>query len=342
MKIAFVNTEPGDPEFFRENLRSHHVDFPSSLPRVPDDCEILSVFVHDQVDTVFLERRRALRMIATRSTGYDHIDLQSCRSRNILISNVPTYGENTVAEHAFGLILALSRRLQESILAAQRPDFSTAEIRGCDLKGKTLGVIGTGRIGLHAIRMARGFGMKVVAFDVVPQPHLADLLGFQYLTLSALLKSSHVVSIHCPLTPENVHLLDREKFAICRKGVLIINTARGGLIDTDALAEALDSGIVGGAGLDVLEGELTLLRGPTMLEVANPEPATSLEEVFLKEPAKLQEIKQIGKNKALIARPNVIFTPHIAFNSVEAVRRINQTALDNIQAFLRGEPTNVV
>ncbi|MGA8658783.1 MAG: NAD(P)-dependent oxidoreductase [Chthoniobacterales bacterium] len=342
MKIAFVNTEARDPEFFRDNLPDHDLDFPSSLIRVADDCEILSVFVHDQVDEIFLNTRHALRMIATRSTGYDHLDLSACRARNILISNVPTYGENTVAEHAFALILALSRRLQESILAAQQPDFSAAEIRGFDLKGNTLGAIGTGRIGLHAIRMARGFGMNVVAFDVAPQHHLADLLGFQYLSLNALLESSHVVSIHCPLTPDNFHLLDRAKLAKCRRGVLIINTARGGLIDTDALTEALDSGIVGGAGLDVLEDELTLIRGQSTTQAANLQPPTSLEEAFLKDPAKLQEIKHVAKNRALIARPNVIFTPHIAYNSVEAVRRINQTTVHNIQVFLRGEPANVV
>ncbi len=257
---------------------------------------------------------------------------------------MPTYGENTVAEHAFALILSLSRRLRQSILAAKEPRFSAEAIRGFDLKGKTIGVIGTGHIGLHAIRVARGFGMQVLGCDTAPQSHLADLLGFEYTTLGDLLRRSQIITLHCPLRPDNYHLLNRQTFAECARGALIINTARGALIDTDALIEALNAGIVGGAGLDVLDGEMTSVRTPhlniTEQVLKELHSGISPEEHRLKHPDRIRKLLEVMRNKALISRPNVVFTPHIAFNSFEAVERINHTTVDNIRAFLSGRPIN--
>jgi D-lactate dehydrogenase len=346
MKVAFVSTESQEQAFFKQRLSEQELEFVESIGKVSVDVEVLSVFIYDNVDKSFLDAHPAIRLICTRSTGFDHIEIGACAQRGILVSNVPSYGENTVAEHTLALILMLSRRIRESIVAGQDPKFLMASIRGFDLKGKILGIIGTGRIGLHVIRLAGAFGMEVRAFDVAPQFHLCDLLGFRYTTFECLLEQCHILSLHCPLNSENYHLLNREAFAKCRKGVIIINTACGPLIDTEALLESLDTGIVAGAGLDVLEGELATLRTSSE-EVKRQidreaERNRSPEENRLKKPEKIQELQALAQNKALIERANVIFTPHVAFNSVEALHRINMATYLNIHGFVNGSPTNLI
>ena len=339
MKLCFVTREREDQTYFESHLGMHDLEFVREMPAAGEGTEVLSVFVHDRVDQAALQKMPALRLVATRSTGFDHIDLEACRRRDILVANVPTYGENTVAEHAFALILALSRRLKESVDAVAHPHRAVSTFRGFDLKGKTLGVIGTGRIGLHAARMGLGFGMRVVAFDVRPQPYLADLLGFAYRPWQDLLRAAHVLTLHCPLTPDNHHLIDRKALATCPSGVILINTARGALVDTVALLEALNAGQVGGAGLDVLEGELTLLgKGHDQLLSKG----TVLEEARVRDPAQLETLRALALNRDLITRSNVVFTPHVAFNSTEAVQRINETTLENMQGFFHQTPLNLV
>jgi len=344
MKVGFVSTEAQEQAFFKQRLPEHELQFADLIETVSANTEILSVFIYDKIDRSFLDAHRAIRLICTRSTGFDHIDLDACVERGILVSNVPSYGENTVAEHTLALILMLSRRIRESILAGQDPMFSMTAIRGFDLKGKTLGVIGTGRIGLHVIRLASAFGMEVRAFDVDPQLHLCDLLGFRYTTLECLFEQCLILSLHCALRPENYHLLNRDAFAKCRKGVIIINTAHGSLIDTDALLESLDAGIVAGAGLDVLEGEVAKLRASPeeLKKQINQEAHESPEEDRLKEPQKIRELESLAQNKALIERANVVFTPHVAFNSVDSLHRISATTSANIQAFVDGSPSNLI
>jgi D-lactate dehydrogenase len=225
--------------------------------------------------------------------------------------------------------------------------FSFEELRGFDLHGKTLGVVGTGRIGLHVIRLARSFGMDVVAFDSQPVDVIASLLGYTYTSLDEVLRRSHVLSLHVPLTPATVHLLNRDAFAKCRDGVIVINTARGGVIDTAALLDALDSGRVGGAGLDVLEDERVFQKAASSLitdqivEFLHADPG-SPEERHQRDPERLEELRTLGRNEALLARPDVVFTPHIAFNSVEAVERIDQVTIENIRAFVAGTPINTI
>ena len=342
MKVGFVSTEAQEQAFFKQRLQEHELEFADLIEKVSADTEILSVFIYDKIDRSFLDAHRAIRLICTRSTGFDHIDLDACAERGILVSNVPSYGENTVAEHTLTLTLMLSRRIRESILAGQDPKFSMKAIRGFDLRGKTLGVIGTNRIGLHVIRLACAFGMEVRAFDVAPQLYLGDLLGFRYTTLECLFEQCLILSLHCPLRAENYHLLNRDAFAKCRKGVIIINTAHGSLIDTDALLEALDAGVVAGAGLDVLEGEVAKLGAAPEELKKQINAHQSPEEDGLKEPQKIRELQALAKNKALIERANVIFTPHVAFNSVDSLHRVNVTTSMNIQTFVDGSPSNLI
>ena len=263
---------------------------------------------------------------------------------NITIANVPTYGDHTVAEHTFALILTLSRRLRETIRPPGETDrVAYSDVRGFDLRDKTLGVVGAGRIGRHVIRIARAFGMRVLAFDpYLPIP--ADQEGgFEYVPFETLLAESHVITLHLPGRAETHHLLNADAFARCRPGVLIVNTSRGSLIDTEALLDALDGGQVGGAGLDVLEEDSLIRQEPTRLigaQIINrlrslnaggdPWPTTR--------PTGPGKSKELLRNKRLLARPEVIFTPHVAFNSVEANARINGRTVENIRQFLRGEP----
>ncbi len=346
MIICFLETEPSEESFFAENLKGHDVRFAASLDEVEPDVEAISPFIYSRITPEFLETHPNLRFIATRSTGYDHIDLAACKARGVEISTVPTYGDNTVAEHTFALILAISRRMRESMNANKGDQFSYEAVRGFDLNQKTIGIIGSGRIGLHAIRIAKAFNMNVIAYDLSPRPFMGDLLGFEYVPLDVLLARSDIISLHIPLLPATVHLLDRAAFAKCKEGVIVINTARGGLIDTDALIEALDSGVVGGAGLDVLEEEHVLQREAMNLigeQIVNRlQSGMDPEELRASESDRIDELQRLIRNTDLIGRPNVVFTPHVAFNSVEAVQRINDTTLENLRNFIAGTPTNLV
>ncbi len=204
------------------------------------DAEIVSTFIYSKLDRQVLEKLPSLRLIATRSTGFDHIDMEYCAERGIAVANVPSYGENTVAEHVFALLLAISHRLPEAMERAQRGQFSPEGSQGFDLAGKTLGVIGTGRIGQHVIRIARGFQMDVLAHDVAPDPDLAGRLGFRYVGLDDLYAAADIVSLHVPSLPETRAHARPDAFRRMKDGVVVINTARGDLIDTRALIQRAD------------------------------------------------------------------------------------------------------
>ena len=291
-----------------------------------DDAQIISVFIYSNLDAPLLSQLPSLRIIATRSTGYDHIDMAYCRERNIVVSNVPSYGANTVAEHTFALLLSLSRNIYQARERTLRNDFSFHGLQGFDLMGKVLGVIGTGQIGQHVIRIAKGFEMQVLAYDPHQSAEASERLGFEYVGLDELLAHSDVVSLHCPLTPATQHLIGKPAFQKMKSGVTLINTARGGLIDTEALLWALDAGIVAGAGLDVLEEEEAVREERELLSGRF-------------DGAKLQAVL---RNHVLAKHERVIITPHIAFNSCEAVERILQTTVENISAYLAAAPSNVV
>ena len=295
------------------------------LPQL-SEVEILSPFIYSRLTEETLGRLPKLRLIATRSTGYDHIDLSACRRRGIAVANVPSYGENTVAEHAIALMMALARRLPRAIAQTRNLDFSWSALEGNDAQGKTFGVLGAGHIGMQALRMARGLGMRTLAFDVHPHPAAAAEVGFEYVSFEQLLEDSDVLSLHAALVPETRHLIDERAFARMKPGVILINTARGPIVDSQALCEALDSGKVAAAGLDVFEGE-ELIKD----EVARL--STSLTP---------DQLAQLATCHALLRRDNVILTPHIAFFTVESVRRLLETSLENIRRFLDGQPQNLV
>ena len=335
MKAAFVEMEEKWQKAYLQNELPERDGFSyfqgtaeESLEALRE-TEVLSVFIKSKVHRSLLAGLPKLRFIATRSTGFEHIDLEAARERGIAVSNVPTYGENTVAEHAFALILSLSRNLRKAYLRTLQNNFSIDSLMGFDLKGKTLGVVGTGHIGVHVIRIGVAFGMKVIASDAKEQRILSEALNFDYVPFEELLKRSDILTLHVPFLPSTRHLIGKKAIRIIKKGAILINTARGGLVDTDALVEALDQGILSGAGLDVLEEEEFILEEKRLLE------GTENEEHWKK-------LQTTLKNHVLLHRENVVYTPHMAFYSREAVQRILDTTVENIRAFLASRPVNQV
>ena len=234
------------------------------------EAEVISTFVGSTLDAEVLARFPRLKFIATRSTGYDHIDLAWCRAHGVTVSNVPDYGDSTVAEHAFALLLAVARHLVEAVERTRRGDFSQAGLRGFELQGKTLGVLGTGRIGRRVIAIGKGFGMDVIAFDLHPDEDSARRLGFRYAALDAVLSSAEVLTLHVPATPQTVGMIGDAQFARMRPGAVLINTSRGSVVDVPALVRALADGKLQAAGLDVLPQEPQIREEAEIFRVAPP------------------------------------------------------------------------
>lgn len=328
MKIAYFEAHWADEAKLRERLpEAELVVMPEALGKDPlpilaAGAEVISVMVWSKVDADILAQFPELKMIATRSTGYDHIDVAACRERGIVVSNVPTYGEHTVAEHTFALLLSLSRKIFQSYERTERHNFNREGLQGFDLFEKTLGVVGTGNIGKHVVEMAEGFGMKVIAYDVKQE---ADVKYVD--SLEELLRQSDVITLHVPYLQATHHLINKENIKLAKPGAILINTARGGIVETEALLWALDRKILSGAGLDVLEEE-----GDMFDDLA----------VWSREIPENKDIKTLWRNHVLIARDDVIITPHNAFNSKEAVQSIFDTTVENIKAFLAGTLKNTV
>lgn len=342
--IYFVETESSEQEFFAGRLARHDVRFAAQLDEVGADAEIVSTFLHSQVTAEFLRAHPRLRLIATRSTSTDQIDADACHAAGVAVMNVPNYGGTTVAEHTFALMLSLSRRLREVMRSPKTGRFSYEATRGFDLCGKTLGIIGMGHIGQRVAELARAFQMRVLASDVERPDAVAQTLGFEFAPLDAVLSESHVLSLHAALSPATYHILNRETFAKCRPGVLVINTARGSLIDTQALREALDSGQVGGAGLDVLEDERVMRQSAAHIIAADIVQHLRSDSLAHedRDADRIRELHELMLGDAVLSRSNVVFTPHVAFNSVEAVERLKHETAGNIAAFIAGAPVHLV
>ncbi len=318
---SFKDTE----EFFTRAFNGHELTFipePLSLAtaHMAHDADIISVFVDCDVSKEVLDALPNVKLIVTESTGVDHIDMAYAKERGITVASVPGYGVNAVAEFTFGLLLNLSRNIMFSAdQVRERGIFDVKAFQGFDLCGKTLGVVGTGRIGTHVIEVARGFGMNIVAFDVHPDQERATALGFSYLPLPELAAKADVITLHVPYLPETHHLIDASIFEVMKKGVILINTARGEVVDTIALVDALKSGRIAGAGLDVLEGEHELHTADKNGLLDVPEG---------------HDLRPLLGDRMLMDMPNVIVTPHIAFHSREADQDRVSKAVQEIEKYL--------
>jgi D-lactate dehydrogenase len=329
-KIVFFEVASWEKEELKRNFpEALLVEKPLTEENVSEfaDTEIASCFIYSNFSKEIIEKLPNLKLIATRSTGFDHIDISFCHQKNITVCNVPEYGSRTVAEHTFALILTLTRKIYQSINQAKNFDFNHEKIRGVDLFGKNLGILGLGKIGKEVVKIAHGFGMRVLVYTRNQDKTLAKTLGFSYKSLDEILSKSDIISLHLPLTEETKHIINKNNIKKIKKGAFLVNTARGGLIETEALVLGLKEGILAGVALDVLEGEKELME-----EV----------EILTEGYQKTTDLKTLVLDHILVNHPNVIITPHNAFNTKEALFRILETTIKNIQGFLKGEIINVV
>lgn len=331
MKILMFDADASVRDVFAVALSDQtieYIDAPVSdeVLTAHTDTEIISLFTTSAFTPAQIDTLPQLKLIVARSTGVDHIALAHAKEKGITVCNVPKYGAHTVAEFTFALMLSLSRHIFDGVCQVKEDgNFDTSTLEGFDLFGKTLGVLGTGAIGRNVVAIARGFGMRVLMFDKFPNTAL-DTDDTKYVPLDDLLAKSDIITLHVPSTPENVHLIGEGQFAKMKKGVFIINTARGDLIDTSALLGGLESGVVAGAGLDVLEGERAL---HDEMDLVHGDKS-------------INDFKMVIENHVLQRHPKVLITPHVAFFSREAYHEILSTSADNIVKFISGIPQNVV
>lgn len=278
-------------------------------------CEAVCVFVNDTVDAEVLGilAGQGVRLVATRSTGYNHIDAHAARDLGIVVVRVTDYSPNSVAEFAVGLLLAVNRKIARASVRTREGNFDLDGLMGFDLHGKTVGVIGTGKIGTIFARIMAGFGCTLVGYDRYPTPAF-EALGGRYIGVDELLACSDVVSLHCPLLEETHHIVNAAALARVKRGCVLVNTSRGGLVDTEAAVQALKSGQLGGLAIDVYEQEASLFFQDLSSTIIT-------DDVI----------------QRLVSFPNVIVTGHQAFFTVEAIGQIMRTTIDSIGAFERGE-----
>lgn len=306
MQLLFTEVEAWEEKKFIDALPDHELFF-LSPPLTLDNLitykniDILSVFVHSQIDKTILQEFPKLKLIVSRSTGVDHIDTCATQAYNITVCNLPTYASQSVAEYTFGLLLCMARKIHLAYSQVQTDQlFSHQGPEGFELKGKTIGIIGLGKIGKIVGHIAKGFGMHILACDQQEDSVYANAVGCSYGSFKDILAKADILTLHVPLTPQTHHLINAEAIKSMKPGCYIINTARGGIIETKALLEGLNTGHIAGAALDVLENE----------EKLTPE------------------------NKALIEHPQVIVSPHNAFNTLQARVRVIDETIDIIKNWI--------
>lgn len=308
--LARANGDAGhELRFFEDRLTL-------STASLAEDCAAVCVFVNDCVDADVLAvlARQGTRLVATRSTGYNQIDVAAARQLGIDVVRVTDYSPYSVAEFAVGLLLGVNRKIARASARTRDGNFDLEGLMGFDLHGKTIGVIGTGKIGAIFARIMAGFGCTILGHDPYPNPAFAEA-GGSYVAVDELLARSDVVSLHCPLTEATRYIINAHNLARVKRGSILVNTSRGGLVDTDAAIEALKSGQLGGLAIDVYEQEANLFFQDLSSTII-------CDDVI----------------QRLVSFPNVIVTGHQAFFTVEAIGQIMQTTIDSISAFERGEP----
>ncbi|PKP34931.1 MAG: hydroxyacid dehydrogenase [Bacteroidetes bacterium HGW-Bacteroidetes-17] len=315
MKVAVFSTKSYDKEYLdkaNENGKHELVYFESSLKpktaRLAENYDAVCVFVNDSITKEVIEQLSLLKIkaIVLRCAGFNNVDIESACNNNIKVLRVPAYSPNAVAEHAVALILTLNRKTHKAYNRVREGNFSIERLTGFELSGKTAGVIGTGKIGTVFASIMKGFGCNVIAFDAFQNKTLIDA-GITYLPLEEVIKTADIISLHCPLTPETNHLINKNTLSLMKMGAMLINTSRGKLIDTDAAIESLKEGRLGYLGIDVYEQE---------------------EKLFFKD---LSEIVILDdKISRLMTFPNVLVTAHQAYFTDNALSQIAQTTIQNL------------
>ena len=318
MRVAFFSTRPFDRQYFDDANQTHHHDLHYLEARLTAATATLAhghpavcVFVNDRLDAQALTTLAAggTRMVALRSAGFNHVDLACARVLGMTVSRVPAYSPHAVAEHTIALILSLNRKTHRAYARVRDGNFALDGLLGVDLFGRTIGIVGTGRIGTVVARIAQGFGCRLVAHDIAPNEECRSL-GVEYLPLDDVWAQSDVVTLHAPLTPETRHMVNARAISAMKPGIMIINTGRGALVETQSLIDGLKAGHIGAVGLDVYEEEENLFFEDHSSHIIQ-------DDVFAR----------------LLTFPNVLVTAHQAFFTREALQAISHTTLENISAF---------
>jgi D-lactate dehydrogenase len=318
MRVAVFSTKAYDRQFLDAanagaGHRLHYLDvrLSAETAALARDVEAVCAFVNDELDRAALGvlARFGVRLVALRSAGFNHVDLQAARDLGLVVARVPAYSPHAVAEHAVALILTLNRKIHRAYNRVREGNFALDGLLGFYLNGKTVGVVGTGQIGMAVARILAGFGCAVLAHDPYPNP-ACEAVGARYVAREELFATSDIVTLHCPLTPETHHLVDAACLRQMKRGMMLINTSRGAVVDTRAVIRGLKDGTIGSLGLDVYEEEADLF----FEDLSNRFIA---DDVFAR----------------LLTFPNVLITGHQAFFTAEALRNIAETTIANITAF---------
>ncbi len=323
MKVAVFSTKPYDRRFLEAANADHRHELVFFEPRLTCDTTVLAAefpavcaFVNDQLDEKTLKclAEQGIRLIALRSAGFNNVDLEAASELGMTVVRVPAYSPYAVAEHTIGLILTLNRKIHRAYNRVREGNFSLDGLLGFDLYGRTVGIIGTGKIGVIVGQILKGFGCQLLVYDVYRNPD-CEALGAKYVELPELFAASDIITLHCPLIPETYHLINAQAVEQMKQGVMLINTSRGALIDTQAVIDALKSRKIGYLGLDVYEQESDLFFEDLSEDVIQ-------DDVF----------------ERLLTFPNVLITGHQAFFTENALKKIAQTTLSNITDFEQGRP----
>jgi D-lactate dehydrogenase len=322
VKVAVFSTKSYDRQFFNIANEQHHHELIFLEPRLnhqtaclATDAPAICVFVNDELnkDTLETLASNGLQLVALRCAGYNNVDVQTAKSLGIKLVRVPAYSPYAVAEHTMALILALNRKLHRAYNRVREGNFSLEGLLGFDLHGRTIGIVGTGKIGQVVAQIMTGFGCKILAYDLHPNAQ-CESIGVQYIDLPQLFARSDIVTLHCPLTPETRHLINEQAISQMKPHTMLINTGRGALIDTSAIIAALKSGQIGALGLDVYEQE---------------------SELFFEDHS--DQIMQDDTFARLMTFPNVMITGHQAFFTEDAMRAIAEVTLSNINQVAQGQ-----
>lgn len=333
--IVFFNTDNEDKIFFEKKLGKtfnlkffkHPLEEFLNITEDIKNANVISCFTTSELSSKILKKFSNLEMIALRSVGFNNVDLDYCKKNNIKVLNSKDYGNRTVAEFTFGLIFDVSRYISKSYIDLIDNNKQKQNYTGVEIYGKTIGIIGVGAIGSEVAKIAHNLQMNVFGYDIIEKNDLKENYNVKYVTLDKLLSESDFITIHSPLTKDNYHLINEKKFALMKETAIIINTARGEIIDTNALYKALSFGTIKGAGLDVLECEDITKDNNLKFDMD-----------YLDK----ESIKQILLNHEITKLDNVIVTPHIAYDTQEAKERIRHITTENIHSFFDGNIKNSV
>ncbi|MGI6108829.1 MAG: 2-hydroxyacid dehydrogenase [Eubacteriaceae bacterium] len=326
MKIAFYDTRPYDMLWFdpllkEEDIEPQYIENRLSCETVgyAHEADAICMFVNDTANKEVVDKlaEMGIHLILLRCAGFNNVDLKECAKKDIVVMRVPAYSPSSVAEYAAALLLSVNRKIPKAYMRTRDFNFNIDGLIGWDMEGKTAGIIGTGKIGQKAIGILRGFGMNVIAYDPYPN----DSLDVEYVDLPEMYARADVISLHCPLTPQTKYVIDRGAIKRMKKNVVIINTSRGELIETQALIDGINDGIIGGVGLDVYEGE---------------------KDYFYENWSdKIMKDRDLAR---LLTFPNVIVTSHMAYLTSDALKQIAEVTIENAKAYEKGvlEGPNIV